>query len=66
MPDARVKLEKVADSLGKVLDTISKREKAINSNMQGLGGEYQEKSEKLKKIVTQYNNLNNAVKEQGE
>ena len=66
MPDARAKLEKVADSLGKVLDTISKREKAINSNMQGLGVEYQEKSEKLKKIVTQYNNLNNAVKEQGE
>ena len=36
MPDARGKLEKVADSLGKVLDTISKREKAINSNMNQL------------------------------
>jgi hypothetical protein len=30
------------------------------------GGEYQEKSDKLKKIVAQYNNLNNAVKEMGE
>ena len=33
MPDARNKLEKVADNLGKVLDTISKREKTINQNM---------------------------------
>jgi len=40
MPEARVKLEKVADNLGKVLDTISKREKAINSNMKEIGGEY--------------------------
>ena len=36
LPESRQKLERVADNLGKILETISKREKGINQNMNEL------------------------------
>ena len=36
MPDARTKLEKMSDNLGKILEKISKRERGINVNMNEL------------------------------
>ncbi|KRX02218.1 hypothetical protein PPERSA_04840 [Pseudocohnilembus persalinus] len=66
LPDSRTKLERVSEQLGRVLDSISKSEKNINSNMNDMGGEYREKSQKLKQIMVVYNNLNSSVKEMGE
>lgn len=63
LPDARGKLERMSDNLGKILEKISKRERGINVNMNELGTEYKAKAENLKTIVNRYNELNTIVKE---
>lgn len=65
MPDARLKLEKMSDNLGKILEKISKRERGINVNMNELGTEYKSKAEQLKNSVNRYNELNTSVRESG-
>jgi len=63
IPDARVRLERMSENLGKILEKISKRERGINVNMNELGTEYKAKAEQLKNLVNRYNELNTTVKE---
>jgi len=66
LPDARGKLERMSENLGKVLEKITGREKRINVNMNELGTEYKAKAEDLKVNLTRYHELEKSVKEKRE
>jgi len=66
LPDARGKLERMSENLGKVLEKITKREKGINVNMNELGTEYKAKADALKGNLTRYHELEKSVKEKRE
>ncbi|CAK66445.1 unnamed protein product (macronuclear) [Paramecium tetraurelia] len=63
LPEARIKLERISDELGEILDRITKREYNINENMSEMCLEFKKKNEEYKKIELQYQNYTNAKKE---
>ncbi|CAD8113062.1 unnamed protein product [Paramecium primaurelia] len=63
LPEARIKLERMSDELGEILDRITKREYNINENMSDMCNEFKKKNEEYKKIELQYQNYTNAKKE---
>ncbi|CAK65151.1 unnamed protein product (macronuclear) [Paramecium tetraurelia] len=63
LPEARIKLERMGDELGEILDRITKREYNINENMSEMSTEFKKKNEEYKKIELQYQNYTNAKKE---
>ncbi|CAD8104736.1 unnamed protein product [Paramecium primaurelia] len=63
LPEARIKLERMSDELGEILDRITKREYNINENMSEMCNEFKKKNEEYKKIELQYQNYTNAKKE---
>ncbi|CAD8197773.1 unnamed protein product [Paramecium octaurelia] len=63
LPEARIKLERMSDELGEILDRITKREYNINENMSEMCTEFKKKNEEYKKIELQYQNYTNAKKE---
>ena len=65
-PEGRLRLERMSDDLGKVLERLSKREKSINVNLNEIGEEYRKRAEELKSYDTRYKNLNNSVRDLGE
>lgn len=50
----------------KTLDTISKSERMINTNMSEIGEQYKSQSEELKKMSAHFNNLSSSMKEMNE
>jgi methyl-accepting chemotaxis protein len=54
------------DELTRSLETISKSEKMINSNMSEIGEQYRSQSEELKKMSAHFNNLSASMKEMNE
>ncbi|CAD8208386.1 unnamed protein product [Paramecium pentaurelia] len=63
LPEARIKLERMSDELGEILDRITKREYNINENMSDMCNEFKKKNEEYKNIELQYQNYTNAKKE---
>jgi len=66
LPEARTKLERMSEDLGKVLEKITKRERGINVNMTELGTEYKARAEELKTSLGKYHELEKSVKEKKE
>lgn len=62
-PEIKASLSKLGDQLRKAIERISSREKHINQQFEGLGGEFREKQVEFDKIRSKYNELSQSVSE---
>lgn len=62
-PDAQNAIQKKTDSLQKILETISRRERAINEKMSQNGIEYQDQAQEERQIQNAYDMQSNKKRE---